>query len=739
MDLIVGFSSVLVYVPCQRLKRYSAVLKRGLLAGYGFRTEAVLVQEEGTSNELSGSVRGNAVQVGRLETLNLLGSPEAAPTQWQVPAEEPGFVNRTRELASMTGVLDQPASAPVAPTIVLTGPAGVGKSELGRRFAASARDRFPDGQLYVRLGAYRSVGGAIDLADAFRALLGSLGVAEQVLPSSTEDLGRLYRSRMFGRRALVVVDDAELASQALALTPGQEGALLVTSQRRLEELRGGRTLALPVGPLDPAEGMALIAEQIGSRRVEAEPEQAAALVELCAGLPVLLRAISASLVSRPHRLLADLVSGLRDAGARARQFERAGVFAVLDESYEQLGESGARVYRVLALMPGAQLAAEPIAAVIGKSLPDVEEGLDDLVTANLLEELPGTRFVPHAMIRMHAAHVAERTWSPAERSELTRRVVAWYLRRGQVADRVIAPVRLRLPASGVETEDGASPVPGLSTVDHALGWLETEHLALLHCVRAAAENQWDETVWLLCDPLWMLYQHHKHYAAWIEAFGLGVAAADRAGNGWVGARVRCLLARAHIELAEFDEAERVLAPALDLARAAGDPLLEASVLEFDGVLGLRSRRFGPAIELFTRAREVLAHTEQTPDSQRADLLLRYHTGRACTGLGRRDEAVRLLEAAYAEAGEVDQRLAGQVRFALIDARLARGEAELAEPLAVLAVQEAGRRAVPVEQVRSLRLLADCQEAAGETDAAAELRAHAQRLQEGLEGNASADR
>jgi hypothetical protein len=88
--------------------------------------------------------------------------------------------------------------------------------------------------------------------------------------------------------------------------------------------------------------------------------------------------------------------------------------------------------------------------------------------------------------------------------------------------------------------------------------------------------------------------------------------------------------------------------------------LEASVLEFDGVPRLRSRRFGPAIELFTRAREMLAHAEQTPDSQRADLLLRYHTGRACTGLGRLDEA------------------------------------ELAEPLAVLAVQEAGRRAVPVE-------------------------------------------
>jgi tetratricopeptide (TPR) repeat protein len=350
-----------------------------------------------------------------------------------------------------------------------------------------------------------------------------------------------------------------------------------------------------------------------------------------------------------------------------------------------------------------------------------------------VDEVDDGRFTAHSMIRMHAVHVAERSSSESERASRLRRVVDWYLASGQAADRRVTPQRLRLPGAAVSAPAG-SAVPELADDREALDWLEREHGALLGCVRIAAEHQWDEMVWLLCDPLWALYQSHKHYAAWVEAFTRAIEAAERAGRGWVCARLRCLLSRAYTELGQFEQAADCLGPALDLARLERDRQLEASVVEFTGIVALRAGRNAEALEQFGTARAVLADGEQTPDARRADLILRYQSARAHTAEGRAATAISMLEAAYPEASASDARLAGQVRFALVEALLQAGDAQRARDLAAEAVAEAGRRAVPVEQVRALRLLGRAFADLGDAAMAEQYTAHADALQQGLEGS-----
>jgi len=679
-------------------------------------------------NDMSGRAE-NVVQIGRARDVHVsLETQGPRVASWQVPGEEPGFVNRVAELEEMGSALPSP-SAPLALILLLLGPSGVGKSALSRRFAAAYRTRFRHGY-HVSLTEFRGAGGAVDLGAVFGALLLGMGVAHAAIPPTLPARESMYRALIADREALVLVDDAELARQVTALAPGGRGALVVTSQRRLAELRGTGTMTVEVGRLSAADGTALIAEQIGTARAEAEPGAVVNLVELCDGLPVLLRAVCAHLVARPRRPLSVSASQLRDARERARDFDRAGAFAVLDVMAAELPENAARLYRTLGMMPGTEMGTAAVGVAAGVSEVEAASGLDELVEAGLLEEIDSDRFAVHSMIRAHAAHSSVQAYGEAERSALLLRIVEWYLACGQAADRAAAPVRTRLPGPSVTAPAGYS-APTFDDDRAALAWLEAEHASLLGCVRIAAEHQWNELVWLGCDPLWALNQAFRHPAAWIEALTLAIEAAERAGRRWVNARLRCLLSRAYVDLAEFDSAARSLDSALESARLEGDRQLEASVLEFTGIVELEAGRPGAALELFAAGRRVIAAAEQTPDARRADVILRYLTGRALTDDGQLESGARILEDVYPEAGESDARLTGMVRFALIEALLELGRPGSVRELAALAASEAVRRGVPVEQVRALRLLARAHQDCGEPEEAVRCQAEADRVHSGL--------
>ena len=672
-----------------------------------------------------------AFQAGRTGdvTFNIGGSREIRLAKWQIKRAIEGFVNRHAEVGELGGVFDDPI-ARVA-LVMLLGPAGVGKTELGLRLAKEYRKHFGYGY-HVALSKFRGGGGAVDLSAVFRVLLLAMGVAESMVPSTYQEREALYHARTAARDVLVMVDDVELPGQVEALAPRGGGALLVTSQRMLEQWRGKGIVVVEVGPLDDQAALAMLSNHIGAGRVAAEPEAAAELVRWCEGIPALLVAVGGHLVLRERRRLAQAVAMLRDAQERSRLFERAEAFTVLDVMFAELPEQAARAYRALGFLPAAETSTDAVAVAAGITEAQAASGLDDLVEARLLEDLGVGRFAVHAMFRAHAVHLVTRAYSEAERSAVTRRVVEWYLACGQAADQAVAAERTRLPGGAVSVPANA-PVPEFADDRAALDWLETEHGALLGALRTAAEHQWDELVWLLCDPLWALNQNHRHPAAWIEALELAITAGERAGNRWVCARLRCLLSRIHVDLGQFGRAAASLAGALDLARLEGDGVLEASVLEFTGIVELEANRPGSARELFDAGRAVLAALDPAPGTQRADLILRYLTGRAFTAQGHAGEAVQLLEIAYPEAGRSDPRLAGQVRFALIEALLATAQPAPAREFVGLALAEASRRAVPVERIRALRLLARACEAAGEQELAVGHLADADALQRGLEG------
>lgn len=174
-----------------------------------------------------------------------LESPGPAP----LPGGAEPFVGRAGELRALSRL-----AAGDAPLILLTGPAGAGKTALALRWARSAADRYPDGMLYLDLRGFAAVP-ALDPVEALAALVRALGAPGGTVPDGLAALRGRYLSLTATGRRLIVLDNALDAAQVRPLLPsGPEVAVLVTSRHRLRGLSALDDAAyLPVDPLPAAD------------------------------------------------------------------------------------------------------------------------------------------------------------------------------------------------------------------------------------------------------------------------------------------------------------------------------------------------------------------------------------------------------------------------------------------------------------------------------------------------------
>ncbi|WP_380659705.1 AfsR/SARP family transcriptional regulator [Sinosporangium siamense] len=235
----------------------------------------------------------------------------------QLPADIPDFICRTRELAHITSALgpqrDDHTGRPPS-QIVITGMTGVGKSALAVHAAHGLRAHYPDGQLYVRL---RRAGHTISPSDALGGMLQAVGFPPTAIPANLEERSHLFRSWAADRKLLVLIDDAVSANQVEPLLPaGIRSAAIITSQSAIGGLPGAETVRL--SPLGTGEATQLLALLAGKRKVAAEPEAAAAISQICGGLPLAIR-ICAARVTRRSWSLSQMLARLADHAERLNE------------------------------------------------------------------------------------------------------------------------------------------------------------------------------------------------------------------------------------------------------------------------------------------------------------------------------------------------------------------------------------------------------------------------------------
>jgi tetratricopeptide (TPR) repeat protein len=537
----------------------------------------------------------------------------------QLPAAPRHFTGRDEELAALDG------HAGNASVVVLTGPAGVGKSALALAWLHHLRDAYPDGQLFGDLQGHTP-----DQNTSPDQVLGhflrALGVEPRMVPAEHAERVGLFRSMTTDRRLLIMLDNVVSPADVLPLVPGPPHALVVvTSRHRMPGLvaRGARTVE--VRPLSDEAGLQLVTGVVGERRVGAEASASAELVQACAGLPLALWLVSAQLVSRPLRGVGDLVDDLRTDRTALDSFtaDDLSLRAALDLSYGILDPVAARAFRLVVNYPGPDFTSGVAAAA--SEVPtreDAVRALGVLVDVHLVEELDADRYRLHDLVRLYAGDRAVVHDGRAALDDAELRMAEWYLTAALAADRVVVPSRRRLGGP----EHHSSFVPTAATAEEALDWIEP---LLPHFLAVIHANAHHRLGYQIVEALWSLFLHRKHYPQWLETHDLVLATASSSGDTLAETLLLNHLGLGLHGVGRFTEAGDVFLRALRAHRRTGDRVGEATALNSLGLVLYAVGRLPEALEHFEGALALQVELGQS----RGEALTRFNLARAVIASG----------------------------------------------------------------------------------------------------------
>jgi DNA-binding SARP family transcriptional activator/tetratricopeptide (TPR) repeat protein len=490
--------------------------------------------------------------------------PARAPVPRLLPAPPQMFSGRRRELADLE-------CAPDAYTVVITaidGMAGVGKTALALHAAHHLAERFPDGQLFIDLHGYTQGLKPVEPGDALDRMLRTLGVPGEQIPADLDERAALYRSRLAGKRMLILLDNAATEAQAAPLIPGTPGCLaMITSRQHLAGLDRTHTLHLDTLPL--ADAVTLFARAVGDARVAAvPPAPLEEIVTLCGRLPLAVRIAAARLRSHPAWTVTHLRERLRDHQYRLAELaagERS-VTTTLDLSCQQLAADVKHVYGCLGLHPGSDIDPYAVAALAGLGLSRARRLIEPLLDAHLLQEPTAGRYAFHDLVRAHAVHTAAASTGPDRRAALTR-LLDYFRHAASVAMDAAYPYererRPRVSALG-------GVLPDLRGSDRATAWLDTELPNLLAVTHLAARDGWPDHAWQLSA---ILHRHLRTRGRYRDADTLHRQALTTArATGNRDGELQALIEIGDIRLMQgrYEEAVDHHGRALEIARTGGN-------------------------------------------------------------------------------------------------------------------------------------------------------------------------
>ncbi|GAB3947061.1 hypothetical protein GCM10027614_41640 [Micromonospora vulcania] len=488
----------------------------------------------------------------------------------------------------------------------VSGTPGVGKTTLAVHWAHRVADHFPDGQLYVNLRGFDAGGAVLDPADAIRGFLAALGVPVERIPAGLSAQAGLYRSLLAGRRVLVVIDNARDAEQVRPLLPGSAGCVaVVTSRNQLTSLvasEGAQPLALDLLPA--AEARDLLARRLGSDRVAGEPTAVDQIIESCARLPLALAVATSRAATRPGFPLAALADELRDAADALDAFDggdpTTDVRAVFSWSYQALSPAAGRLFRLLGLHPGPDIAVPAAASLAGIAVRQARTLLTELARTHLLIEHAPGRYALHDLLRVYATELIQDLDSDGERQDAVRRLLDSYLHVAYAGARLLQPFR-----DLIELEPALPGVAAVEPVDaeQAMAWFIAEHPVLLNTVTRAADDGLYGHAWRLAWTLADFFDRKGHWHDWAATHEIALTAADLLADRRAAASVRRGLGRARAQLGQYTEAHAQLWQAARLYGQLGDVPGQAHTAR--SIAWVCSRQ--------GRHREALAHAQRALD------------------------------------------------------------------------------------------------------------------------------
>jgi tetratricopeptide (TPR) repeat protein len=498
-----------------------------------------------------------------------LPAPAAPEVRSSLPSDAAVFTGRAYELARITDAADTGGVVAVG---TIEGMPGVGKTALAVHAARLLCGRFPDRQLFLNLHAHTLGKEPVRPKDALAGLLAATGVDPRSLPDDLDERAGIWRGKMAGQRALLVLDNAASSSQVAPLLPGDGGCLvLVTSRRHLGDLPGAVTPVL-LGALPPEQ-----AEEMFIRlapRVAGCPGEVAEVVRLAGSLPLAIWLLARVFARHQSWTLADLAAETR-AGVLTLTAEKDSIAAAFDVSYRHLDSAQQWFFCLLGLNPGTTTDVYAGAALAGTSLDQAAGLLDGLHREGLLTETAHRRYGMHDLLRRYARDRAAADPAADGRRALDR-LLDYYLHTAARAEARLA--RQTRPCPAPATSAGLLAFPVLDDADQALAWARADRASLLACLDHVTSTGQHAQVIALTAALAELLRRDGPWADAITRHTAAIRAARHLGDQCGEANALNDLGTVRRLTGDYPGAAHAHEQALGIYRDIGDRRGEANAL-----------------------------------------------------------------------------------------------------------------------------------------------------------------
>ena len=489
----------------------------------------------------------------------------------QFPADLATFTGRTAALRQLLDAAMAPAGDGLTPMVVVSaieGMAGVGKTRLAVHAAHALiqAGHYGEAQLFANMRGFDADQPPVDPATVLAEFLRALGVPTARIPRDRDERAAMFRDRLHGKRALILLDNVADEDQIRDLIPASPSCLvLVTSRRSLLGLDGANFVQLDV--FTSGEARALLERIVGGARLQGESAAAAEIGEACGRLPLAVALAGSRLRARPTAQLTDFVDQLRSDKLDALEQSNRSPRLVFDLSYDGLSARLQSVFRLLSLHPGRDFTADSAAALAGTSVLDARSALEDLADENLLQVKPQGRYEMHDLLHAYAAKRAEEDCSDRERDDAVRRVLAWYVTQTDAAAESINPTRYAIPVPDSET---LGYTAAFASSAEAIAWFEAELASIQAAVETAAKFGIRYPQWRIPAVTSIYFGTVENWEPSIKllrpAMDAARAVRDPSALAWISGR----LGGAEYRLGMVDEAGEHLETALEIFRGVGD-------------------------------------------------------------------------------------------------------------------------------------------------------------------------
>ena len=495
-------------------------------------------------------------ELRRLERMILAHDPElladrpSAVLATRLPAPANETIGREGEVLEISELLVRPSVR----LVTLVGPSGVGKTRLALEAGRAVADRFPGGAVHVNLDGVEDAGVLVPEAAT------ALGVVAATPAELGEQLGRATR----GAPALLVLDgfdrflgDAGQVSEVLAAVANL--TVLATSRA---PLRLTAEHVYRVQPLAAPNAAALFIARASASRadgtIDADPAVVDAICERLDGLPLAIELAAdrarllppPALLERLEHRLELLTGGPRDLPARQRSLR-----ATLEWSWDELEEAEQMLLGRLTVFEGGASLEAADAVFDGERGESLEAVVSSLVDgSSLLRTDSGRDAQPRfRMLDTVREFAAERAAEREDLAPLERRHAQYFLAYCEHAAEQAARTDRREWLDRLAQERGNIRL----AFERLLRAGEADE-ALRVAIAFARALPWDA--------------HAHEVRGWLAQSLESAAPAER--------RAAALYWDGQLALSQgrFDEAKARLELALEAAREAREPAVEADSL-----------------------------------------------------------------------------------------------------------------------------------------------------------------